>query len=93
MPAWTERFAELLSSRLEPGSARAGLGPDHNNRILDLARIVAHATERKNAPLATFIAGRYSALREQQGADSATAIAEAAEVARRLLPDDSLKES
>ncbi|MGI8685149.1 MAG: DUF6457 domain-containing protein [Acidimicrobiales bacterium] len=34
------------------------LDPAEVDAILDLARVVAHGTERKNAPLATWLAGR-----------------------------------
>lgn len=40
------------------------------DRVLNLAAMVAHATERKNAPLATYLAGRYV---EREGARGTTA--------------------
>ena len=47
---WLDRYADALGvARLSEGE-RADL--------LDLAREVAHATERANAPLATYLAGR-----------------------------------
>ena len=50
MDDWLDRFADALSvPRLDPAEAEA---------LLDLARVVAHGTERRNAPLATFLAGR-----------------------------------
>ena len=72
MDDWLDRFADALSvARLDPAEADA---------VLDLARVVAHGTERRNAPLATFLAGWASA---GGGVDAAGAVA----VARRLLGD------
>ena len=85
MSDWPDRYAEMLSARLSVDSPRAGLEDDHDDLILDLARIVAHGTDRKNAPLATFLAGRYTALSEVGGADPATALTEALDVASGLL--------
>lgn len=53
MDDWLDRFADALQvSRLDPGEADA---------LLDLARVVAHGTERTNAPLAAYLAGRWQA--------------------------------
>ena len=53
MDDWLDRFADALSvARLDPAEVDA---------LLDLARLVAHGTERRNAPLATFLAGRAAA--------------------------------
>lgn len=54
MDDWLDRFADALG--VPP------LDPDDIDALLDLARDVAHGTERKNAPLAAFLAGRWSAL-------------------------------
>lgn len=53
MDDWLDRFADALG--VPP------LDPDDVDALLDLAREVAHGTERKNAPLAAFLAGRWSA--------------------------------
>jgi len=47
---WLDRLADAL------GVAR--LSPAEVDQLLDLAREVAHGTERRNAPLATFLAGQ-----------------------------------
>ena len=53
MDDWLDRFADALQvPRLDPADVGA---------ILDLARVVAHGTERRNAPLAAFLAGRSAA--------------------------------
>jgi len=54
--------------------------------LLDLARDVAHGSERRFAPLSTFVAGRFVAGRVAAGATPADALAEAVAVARSLLP-------
>ncbi len=46
------------------------LSPAEVERLLELARVVAHGTERRNAPLATFLVGRATAA----GTDLATAM-------------------
>lgn len=67
MDDWLDRFAAALG--VPP------LDPAEVDTILDLAREVAHGTERKNAPLAAWLAGG-------SGADVATALA----AARQTLP-------
>ena len=49
---------ELLPSPREP--AAAPLGEDEEEAVLQLASLVAHATERKNAPIACYVAGLYA---------------------------------
>ncbi|MEO7837605.1 MAG: DUF6457 domain-containing protein [Acidimicrobiales bacterium] len=47
---WLDQLADALGvPRLSPGEVE---------HLLDLAREVAHGTERRNTPLATFIVGR-----------------------------------
>lgn len=67
MDDWLDRYAAALG--MSP------LDPSEVDAILDLAREVAHGTERKNAPLAAFLAGR-------SGGDVATALA----AARQTMP-------
>ena len=70
MDPWLDRFADDLQvPHLDPAEADA---------LLDLARVVAHGTERKNAPLAAFLAGRWAA----GGGDAAVALRRA----EALLP-------
>ncbi len=47
---WLDGFADAL------GVSR--LSAEEVEQVLDLARAVAHGTERKNAPLAAYLAGR-----------------------------------
>lgn len=72
----TEEFLAALVGELQ-GDLEAPGAPE-KERLLELARDVAHGSERKNAPLATFIAGMYVATREQAVADSLTEVIDAA---------------
>ncbi|HEX2701505.1 MAG TPA: DUF6457 domain-containing protein [Acidimicrobiales bacterium] len=67
MDDWLDRYAAALG--LSP------LDGTEVDAILDLARVVAHGTERKNAPLAAWLAGRSTS-------DAAAALA----LAHTLLP-------
>jgi len=83
---WCQRLgAELARSA---GVGEEFLDPELRRELLRLARDVAHATERRNAPLATFIAGRYVEARQRQGIDPGTALAEVSRMAAALLPAD-----
>jgi Domain of unknown function (DUF6457) len=53
--------------------------------VLALARDVAHATERKYAPLAAFVAGRFVEVRRSEGVDEATALRELNDMVSRIL--------
>jgi hypothetical protein len=86
MADFLDDFASALSERLSEGS-QVDLPRELKNPLLDLARVVAHSTERKNAPLGTFIAGRYLEARRAQGVDEVTAIGEVVETAEKLLPE------
>jgi hypothetical protein len=76
MDDWPERYSAALE---------VGLTEDEVNAILDLARDVAHATERRFAPLSSYLAGRYVARRVSEGATAQDAVHEAQEVVSRLL--------
>ena len=78
---WAQHYAEAL------GRAGGGLSlsPEEEEAVLLLARLVAHGTERRNAPLATFLAGKFAARRAGEGASPGQALAEAAAVAEDLL--------
>ncbi len=49
--------------------------------VLDMARAVAHATERRYAPLSTYLAGRFVAARTAAGTPLDVAVAEAVRLA------------
>jgi hypothetical protein len=73
--SFPDRYADVL------GGGR--LSKAEVDALLDLARTVAHGTERRYAPLSTYLAGRYVAGRVAQGVPVADALAEAAALAER----------
>lgn len=76
MDDWPERYRAALE--LELSDAEVDV-------ILDLARDVAHGTERRFAPLSAYLAGKYVTRRVAEGATAETAVHEAQEVVSRLL--------
>jgi hypothetical protein len=73
---WPERYAAALELDLTDEEVEA---------ILDLARDVAHATERRFAPLSTYLTGEFVARRTAAGASAEEALHEAREIVGRLL--------
>ena len=72
---WPERYSAALELAITEEEVEA---------ILDLARDVAHATERRFAPVSTYVTGRYVARRVAEGITVEAALAEALAVAREL---------
>lgn len=83
MDDWLQRYGAALADEL-PAGFDAALGEDARETLLELARVVAHGSERRNAPLATFLAGRFVTARVAQGATVLAAVQEALAVAERL---------
>lgn len=81
MSEFVTTYAQTLSE-----AAGISLSVGDEELILELARQVAHGTERKNAPLATFLAGAYVGAQQASGFSAGNATAEAVSAARRLLP-------
>jgi hypothetical protein len=54
-------------------------------KLLRIARDVAHATERQNAPLAAYLIGRFVEDAVRAGGSEAAAVDQAAEVVRSLI--------
>lgn len=79
---WPRRYARALEAAAGEG---VELTDARTDAVLDLAREVAHGTERRFAPLAAFVTGNYVAARTRSGASVDEALAEAADVARSLL--------
>ena len=73
---WPERYSAALDVELSEEEVDA---------ILDLARDVAHATERRFAPLSSYLAGKFVARRINEGVAATEAVHEAQEVVGRLL--------
>ena len=87
MVDFLDLYADALRKQLGE-DAGVSLSREMRNPLLDLARVVAHGTERKNAPLATFLAGRYVEIRRAQGTSNEVAVAEAVKIAEKLAPTD-----
>ena len=81
---WCERFAASLSGAGVPSPVTTAA---IQALLLRMAGDIAHSTERKNAPVAAFIAGQYVEARRSQGVAAEAALDEAAEVVARLLRD------
>jgi len=75
---WPERYSAALELDLTDEEVDA---------ILDLARDVAHATERRFAPLSTYLTGRYVTRRQAEGATVDEALGEARAEVGKLLPE------
>lgn len=76
---WIAQLTESLG--VEPLSAAA------QALVLHLARDVAHGAERKCAPLATFVTGRFVEAEVAKGADVGDALATVRRVVEGLLPE------
>jgi hypothetical protein len=85
---WVQEYAQALSRTGGGGVGEVSLSQEEEEAVLLLARLVARGTERRNAPLATFVAGRFVDARVRQGVAPGQALAEAAAVAEDLLAGD-----
>ena len=73
---YPDRYAEALGLRLTEEEVEA---------VLDLARVVAHGSERRFAPLSAYLAGLFVAELVRTGVPVDEALAEAAAIAERAL--------
>ena len=78
MSGWIDDLARALD--LDPLTA------SETDRLLRIARDVAHRVERKGAPLASFLLGMYVAGRTADGSARASALREAIASTVVLLP-------
>jgi hypothetical protein len=78
MSGWIDDLADALGS--DP------LTDPEMDRLLRMARDVAHRVERKGAPLASFLLGIHVARRTAEGSSRPVAFDEAIAVAEALLP-------
>ena len=76
MDDWLSRYSAALE---------LDLTEEEVEEILGLARDVAHATERRFAPLSAYLAGKFVTRRVAEGATCDAAAHEAHEVVGRLL--------
>jgi hypothetical protein len=84
----TDLLSQLASALSVPGSSSSDLQPlDLRDRalLLRLARSVAHATERQNAPLASYLIGRFVQASTSAGISEADALARAAAIVTSLV--------
>ncbi len=82
-------WCDQLAARLAGHAGHPDLlSPRLGAQLLRLAKEVAHGSERKNAPLATFIAGRYVEARQAQGIDAETALGEITREVAAMLRND-----
>lgn len=79
-------FTNEYARKLTDAADQAIAIPDEE-AILDFTRRVAHGSERKHAPLATFLAGWYVGRRVASGTDPVAAWKEAARLGDDLLED------
>jgi hypothetical protein len=75
-----DRYAAALAAA-GVGTGADALTAAEEEMVLELARIVAHGTERKNAPLATYLTGLAIAAGPSDGARE-TVLARALKIAR-----------
>jgi hypothetical protein len=80
-----ERLAEELDRRL---GEDAPIGSEEVALMLRLSRDVAHRTERRWAPVSTYLAGRFVARRTAQGVPLREALAEVEDAAATVLPSE-----
>jgi hypothetical protein len=83
---WPERFAEELFRAAGRAAGPGGLDRLEVGTMLRLSREVAHRTERRWAPVATYVVGRFVATRLTAGVPLEDALAEAERIAESLLP-------
>jgi Domain of unknown function (DUF6457) len=80
-----------LATALSAARGRAGavtpLDPAGRARLLRIARDVAHATERQNAPLAAYLIGRFVQDALRSGILEADALDQAESVVRIVIGD------
>lgn len=80
MSGWIDDLAEALE--VDP------LTDPETDRLLRVARDVAHRVERKGAPLASFLLGMHVARRTTDGSLRAAALDDTIALAEALLPPE-----
>lgn len=84
----TDLLSQLASALSSPGASPSDLQPlDLRERalLLRIARDVAHATERQNAPLVSYLIGRYVQSSTSAGISESDALARAAAIVTSLV--------
>ena len=84
----SDLLSQLASALSNPASSSPELRPlDLRERalLLRIARNVAHSTERQNAPLASYLIGRFVQASVSGGISEADALARAEEIVTSLV--------
>lgn len=81
--SWPQRYRHVLQ---ESASRPLHLDDEQAEAVLRLAKEVAHGSERRYAPVATFLAGQFVVSRVQDGVGLSEALEEAVSLAQQLLP-------
>jgi hypothetical protein len=91
VPDPSDLLTDLASTLSATGSAALTLGAvdlGTRARLLHVARDIAHATERQNAPLAAYLIGRFVQDAISSGISEADALVTAASAVRALIGED-----
>jgi Domain of unknown function (DUF6457) len=83
-PDLLQRLASALSDPASEGARLAPLDPGERALLLRIARDVAHASERQNAPLASYLIGRFVQMSMSAGIAESEALARAAVIVSSL---------
>jgi hypothetical protein len=79
-----EHLASALTDAAPEGSGLVPLDLRERALLLSIARDVAHASERQNAPLASYLIGRFVQMRMSAGVAESEALAGAAAIVNSL---------
>jgi hypothetical protein len=86
MSDWLINYAGALQERLLRPDRELVIADQVAEQLLDLARKIAEGTgEKTNAPLSSYLVGRFAVTRALEGVEPSEAVAEATEVANGLL--------
>jgi hypothetical protein len=83
-PDLLEHLASALTDAAPEGSGLVPLDLRERALLLSIARDVAHASERQNAPLASYLIGRFVQMRMSAGVAESEALAGAAAIVNSL---------
>jgi hypothetical protein len=90
MSDFPNRYTDALETQ---SRSTLGLTDDEVAAVLDLARDVAHATERRYAPLASYVAGKFVLDRTRAGVHVGEALEQARAAVERALSGEEPAES
>jgi Domain of unknown function (DUF6457) len=78
------RLASALNGEPSAGPALVPLDLHERALLLHIARDIAHASERQNAPLASYLIGRFAQMSMSAGGAESEALARAAAIVSSL---------